>query len=98
MVIINTRPGKNLRVPVHLKINPNVEKCFLPPAVLKVDIKIEVDWGDIGAGAIAVLKIEIVAPSGGILKIDSLGDLLKWPLSVYVHSHTCQYIPLQQNF
>ena len=80
MVIINTRPGKNLRVPVHLKINPNVEKCCSPLAVLKVDITIEVDWGDIGAGAIAVLKIEIVAPSGGILKIDSLGDLLKWSL------------------
>ena len=57
---------------------------MLPPlAVLKVDITctIEVDWGDIGAGAIAVLKIEIVAPSGGILKIDSLGDLLKWALA-----------------
>ena len=90
--IINTKiclPGKNLRVPVHLKINPNVEKCCPPLAVLKVDITIEVDWGDIGAGAIAVLKIEIVAPSGGILKIDSLGDLLKWPLSVAILSWQC---------
>ena len=34
----------------------------------------------VGAGEIAILKIEIVAPSGGILKIDSLGDLSKWPL------------------
>ena len=60
-----------------------MSKNVAPPlAVLKVDITIEVDWGDIGAGAIAVLKIEIVAPSGGILKIDSLGDLLKWSLGV----------------
>ena len=59
-----------------------MSKNVAPPlAVLKVDITIEVDWGDIGAGAIAVLKIEIVAPSGGILKIDSLGDLLNWSLT-----------------
>ena len=58
-----------------------MSKNVAPPlAVLKVDITIEVDWGDIGAGEIAILKIETVAPSGGILKIDSPGDLLKWAL------------------
>ena len=38
--------------------------------------------GDAGAraGEIATLQIETVAPSGGILKIDSPGDFLKWAL------------------
>ena len=61
-----------------------MSKNVAPPlAVLKVDITIEVDWGNIGAGKIAILKIETVAPSGGILKIDSPGDLLKWGLGFF---------------
>ena len=48
-------------------------------------LKLKLIWaGDAGAGAgeIAILKIETVAPLGRAPKIGSLGDLLGWALEV----------------